>query len=121
MRDSSCMPQLKLLAADALRMMTDAASRLTLRIDSRRIDIYAEDSLIQVGSLVEFLPYIQKQFLDKLLSQFIAAATVAGVAWFTSNDPKTAAATFVAVVVALFARTSLEALNFRKRVDYVDA
>lgn len=123
-RDSTCMPHLKRLAEGALCLMVDAAKCHAVKIDSQQIELYTEDSLIQVGSKGDIWSYVRKQFVEKLLSQFITAATVAGVAWLTSrkeDTTRTAAATFVAVFVALFGRVIIEAFLFQKRVNYVDA
>jgi len=49
-QNSSCIAQLRLRDQDALRSMTDAAKRQSLAVDSYRVEIYAEDTLIQVGT-----------------------------------------------------------------------
>jgi hypothetical protein len=116
-----CMAQLKLRAEGALRMMNDAAKHLTLVADSHRIELYAEDTLIQVGTLTSFWGYVQKQFAEKLLSQCLQSFAVALGALLVSQQPGTAAGMFFVALVTLFGRTCLEASFFRKAVNYVDA
>lgn len=120
-QNSSCMAQLKLRAEGALRMISDAAKHLTLTADSHRIEIYAEDTLIQVGTSTTFLGYVQKQFSEKILSQCLQSFAVALGALLVSQQPGTATGMFFVAFVTLFVRTCLEASFFRKAVTYVDA
>lgn len=120
-QNSACMAQLRLRAEGALRTMNDAAKRLSLAVDSYRIEIYAEDTLIQVGAAVSFWAYVQKQFFEKILSQFLSSLAVAVTTGLVSQQRSTAVVTFIAVILTLFARTCLEATNFRRRIEYADA
>jgi hypothetical protein len=120
-QNSPCMAQLRLRAEGALRTMTDAAKRLSLAVDTYRVEIYAEDTLIQVGTATSFWRYVQKQFVEKILSQFLSSLAVATATWLASQQPATAAVAFIAAIMTLFARTCLEAAIFRRRLEYADA
>lgn len=117
--DKSCISQLKRKSEDALQTLDDVAKTNKIKYDSKRIEIWAENNLIEVGKPQGFWKYLGVQFVDKLLSTFLTAFVGALVTLFFSSQNKTpSVVTFLAISLALIGRIVVEAINYRKRIVY---
>lgn len=116
--DASSISHLKESAESVASLFATCAERGKLGVEDCFIRVFAEDSLVLTARESNRWKHLRETFSEKILGHFIVALIVALVSWAAKVDVEKSIVTFLATILALIVRSSLEVLFFKKEFKY---